>query len=187
MILGVAAVVGAAIAAMIVTRAPADVSAATARATAPDSPTTVTPLPAPTPVPPSPSPAPIANAVSDEIQMEPSVVQEPKRVAPHPVAKRVAAVERPVRSKVIATKVAVEDEDADDADADTDTGSVRIYAKPWAYVEAKGKRFETPTTLTLPAGVHDISLYNPELDIRKTVTVTIRPGKPKTLNVRLVP
>ncbi|HUQ06692.1 MAG TPA: serine/threonine-protein kinase [Kofleriaceae bacterium] len=77
--------------------------------------------------------------------------------------------------------------DRDDAGAPSGTGTVRIYAKPWAYVESGGKRFETPTTLTLPAGVHDLSLYNPESKIRKTVTVTIRPGKPKTLNVRLVP
>jgi eukaryotic-like serine/threonine-protein kinase len=189
MILGVAAVVGAAIAATIVTRSPQSVAAETkAPVASPESPTTITPLPAPITV---TEPITITKPVADEIQMEPSVVQEPKKAVPHP-AKRVA-VEKPSRAKQIASRVSVAaadddgDDEEDDDSADAETGTVRIYAKPWAYVEAKGKRRETPTTLTLPVGVHDISLYNPELDIRKTVTVTIRPGKPKTLNVRLVP
>jgi hypothetical protein len=68
-----------------------------------------------------------------------------------------------------------------------ETGTVRINAYPWAYVLHDGRRLETPVTLTLPRGIHDVTLFNPDLGLRKTVNVTIRPGKQKSLNVRLEP
>ncbi|MBZ0231927.1 MAG: hypothetical protein K8M05_06210 [Deltaproteobacteria bacterium] len=120
------------------------------------------------------------------------VAKQPKRAAAKPKAEARSPKPSP-RPEARGPRPSDKDEDGASPGSGTGTGtgtgtgSVRIYAKPWAYVEMGGKRVETPTTLTLPAGVHDISLYNPESNVRKTVTVTVRPGKPKTLNVRLVP
>ncbi|HVK74701.1 MAG TPA: PEGA domain-containing protein, partial [Kofleriaceae bacterium] len=64
------------------------------------------------------------------------------------------------------------------------SGTVRIHSEPWAYVTVAGRRVETPATLTLPPGDHQLSLYSPDLDRRRTVWATVRPGKTKTIRVR---
>ena len=204
--LATAALVGAAIAAVIVSRGGDGVDAPVAAAAAAAAPgsaavaaaatLTVTatdpvavPVAAAVPSPVTPPPAPVPVAATE-------TVMEGETVA---VADEPARTATPVRQSVKAKAKAKAKVDArEDGEGqgqgqgqgeyeDGGMGSVRIYARPWAYVESGGKRLETPVTLTLPAGMHDISLYNPESKIRKTVTVTIRPGKPKTLNVRLAP
>jgi hypothetical protein len=59
-------------------------------------------------------------------------------------------------------------------------GSINIQATPWAHVYVGGKlRGTTPLAgLRLPIGQHKITLVNPELDVRRTVTVTVPHDEP---------
>jgi hypothetical protein len=53
---------------------------------------------------------------------------------------------------------------------------------PWAEIYVEGKRRgSAPSTLSLPAGEHEIRLRNAELGKDETITVEIRPGKTETL------
>jgi serine/threonine protein kinase len=67
------------------------------------------------------------------------------------------------------------------------TGTLRINARPWAQVYVDGKLVgNTPQmNLTLPVGSHRISLNNPEFNLRKNLTVTIKAGEVETQIVNL--
>jgi serine/threonine-protein kinase len=59
-------------------------------------------------------------------------------------------------------------------------GTINIQATPWAHVYVGGKlRGTTPLAgLRLPIGQHKITLVNPEIDVRRTVTVTVPHDEP---------
>jgi serine/threonine-protein kinase len=63
-------------------------------------------------------------------------------------------------------------------------GHLSIRVVPWATILVDGvDAGETPKTLTLPAGRHEIRLQNLELGRTETRSVTIEPGK--TADIRL--
>ncbi len=62
-------------------------------------------------------------------------------------------------------------------------GELVVSVKPWATVTVKGHGTQdTPARFKLPAGKHKVTLVNDDLDVRVTVTVRIRDGKPTTLS-----
>jgi len=58
-------------------------------------------------------------------------------------------------------------------------GTLRINTRPWSQVFVDGRlRGNTPQmNIQLPAGKHRVKLVNPQFGLRKTITVTIQPGK----------
>jgi tRNA A-37 threonylcarbamoyl transferase component Bud32 len=67
---------------------------------------------------------------------------------------------------------------------------LNLNASPWALVEIDGRRLagETPLfKVRVRAGFHRLRFFNPELNIEKIETVSIRPGRIRTISVRLEP
>ena len=67
-------------------------------------------------------------------------------------------------------------------------GYLNVAALPWGYVEINGKRLpqKTPVTnIELQAGVHTVSVRNPQTGIRRTVRVEILEKRYKTLKFDL--
>jgi hypothetical protein len=52
-----------------------------------------------------------------------------------------------------------------------------IGAVPWAYFTIDGdpKEYETPMTLKLTVGSHRVTFRNPQLNVSRTVTITVPP------------
>jgi serine/threonine protein kinase len=79
-----------------------------------------------------------------------------------------------------------------DTDTDTDSaasgkGTLRVNTRPWSQVFIDGKPFGTTPrmNISLPAGTHTLTFVNDEFAIRKTVEVTISPGKVETVVLNL--
>jgi serine/threonine protein kinase len=67
-------------------------------------------------------------------------------------------------------------------------GYLNLNAAPWAYVEIDGKRLKKETPLfnvRVRAGKHRLRFFNPELKLKKTMTVTVRPNKTQEIIVKL--
>jgi hypothetical protein len=58
------------------------------------------------------------------------------------------------------------------------TKSFQIGANPWAFFTVDGdpKEYETPMTLKLTVGPHRVTFRNPQLNISRTVTITVPPN-----------
>jgi eukaryotic-like serine/threonine-protein kinase len=69
----------------------------------------------------------------------------------------------------------------------TENGTLRVNTRPWSQVFIDGKSFgNTPRmNLSVPAGTHTVTLVNEAFGIRKTVEVTIAPGKVETMILNL--
>lgn len=67
------------------------------------------------------------------------------------------------------------------------SGVLRVHAEPWGYVEVDGKktRKATPSVHRLPAGTHRVRVYSPSTGLGRTMVVTVREGKTKTISLRL--
>lgn len=66
-----------------------------------------------------------------------------------------------------------------------DVGILSVNAAPWAYVTVDGKRQVTPATLRLAPGSYNLVFENPDLGVKTTRFVTVRPGKNRPVRVSL--
>jgi serine/threonine-protein kinase len=58
------------------------------------------------------------------------------------------------------------------------TGALWVNLLPWARVTVDGRTVgDTPQRITLPAGRHRLVLFNPQLDLRRELVITVRAGK----------
>jgi eukaryotic-like serine/threonine-protein kinase len=66
-------------------------------------------------------------------------------------------------------------------------GTLRINSRPWAQVVIDGRPIgNTPQmNISLPAGNHRVQLVNPEFNLKKNLTVTIKPGQTETQIIAL--
>ncbi len=114
------------------------------------------------------APAPVAAPTSAPASQATPARANPKAAAA-PGARRVSAA-------------------APSATASGATGTLRVSARPWAIVTIDGKVIgNTPQmNLTLPEGSHRVQLSNPEFNVEKVVTVSIRAGKTETLIIDLL-
>jgi len=83
---------------------------------------------------------------------------------------------RPIRTDATrATRAMRPDADVGSAPPPPVLRSITIGATPWAYFTVDGDptRYETPATLKLAVGSHRVTFSNPELDVTRTVTVTV--------------
>jgi eukaryotic-like serine/threonine-protein kinase len=66
-------------------------------------------------------------------------------------------------------------------------GMLRINSRPWSQVTIDGRAIgNTPQmNVPLPAGNHRVSLVNPEFNLKKTLTITIKPGQTETQIIAL--
>ncbi|MCA9671041.1 MAG: hypothetical protein KC503_35835, partial [Myxococcales bacterium] len=58
-------------------------------------------------------------------------------------------------------------------------GKVAIKSDPWAYITIDGRRTKMTTSarpFTLSAGTHRITLVNPALNLKKTITIVVEAG-----------
>ncbi len=69
------------------------------------------------------------------------------------------------------------------------TGTLRVNSQPWSEIHIDGRRIGTTPqmNLSLAAGRHRVTFINPDINVRETVTVTIRAGETETLIRRLTP
>jgi hypothetical protein len=69
----------------------------------------------------------------------------------------------------------------------TEPGTLQVVAIPWANVSVDGRPLGvTPVApVSLPPGTHTVVLVNSELGATRTMSVTIKPGKPSLLRVDL--
>jgi hypothetical protein len=67
-------------------------------------------------------------------------------------------------------------------------GTLRVNTRPWSQVFIDGKAYgSTPRmNIALPAGAHVLMLVNDEFSVKKTVDVTIEPGKVETVILNLL-
>jgi hypothetical protein len=73
------------------------------------------------------------------------------------------------------------------AAAEGGQGTLRINARPWAQVVIDGRPIgNTPQmNIALPAGNHRVQLVNPEFNLKKNLTVTIKAGQTETQIIAL--
>ncbi len=66
-------------------------------------------------------------------------------------------------------------------------GTLRINTRPWSQVSIDGRAIgNTPQmNIPLPAGNHRVQLVNPEFNLRKTLTINIKPGQVETQIIAL--
>lgn len=66
-------------------------------------------------------------------------------------------------------------------------GTLRINSRPWSQVTIDGRAIgNTPQmNVALPAGNHRVTLVNPEFNLKKTLTITIKPGQVETQIISL--
>jgi eukaryotic-like serine/threonine-protein kinase len=66
-------------------------------------------------------------------------------------------------------------------------GTLRINARPWAQVFVDGRNIGNTPQMNVPlaAGSHRVMLVNPEFNLRKTLTVNIRPNQVETQIIQL--
>ncbi len=74
-----------------------------------------------------------------------------------------------------------------EAQAPAGPGRLTFDARPWCNVTVAGRRLgQTPiVNASLPAGRHRLLCVNPELGVRKTLTIQIQPGKTTRRRIRL--
>jgi hypothetical protein len=70
----------------------------------------------------------------------------------------------------------------------TESGTLRVNSRPWSQVFIDGKAYgSTPRmNIALAAGAHVLLLVNDEFSVKKTVDVTITPGKVETVILNLL-
>lgn len=186
-----------------ITTAPAPAPAPAPQPTPPAPPPTPEPAPAVQPVA-AVEPPPITSAATldqmiDELSAEELAVLEARirdrraAIVPEPEAAPEPAPTRR-RSKKVATapkaepkpapKVVEKPKTVAAAPAPSGSGTLMVSSKPPCNIAIDGKptRMVTPQrSITLPAGVHKITLTNTQQRIAKTITVTIDPKKPTKL------
>lgn len=168
------------------TRAPVAVTAAAAPATAA---VAAAPLPAPAPTSAAATPVPPAPRHDTVDPPAAPVVRVPALSTPvaAPVAPPRRAADVPVRPRVaIAEPVAHDAEAAPVPAAGPATGALNLAVSPWGEVEVDGTAAGTTpplTRLTLPAGMHTITLRNADFPPH-TVQVQVSADKPVTLRHR---
>jgi eukaryotic-like serine/threonine-protein kinase len=66
-------------------------------------------------------------------------------------------------------------------------GTLRINSRPWSQVVIDGRPIgNTPQmNVALPAGTHRVTLVNPEFNLRRNLTITIKPGQVETQIITL--
>jgi hypothetical protein len=66
-------------------------------------------------------------------------------------------------------------------------GTLRVNSRPWSQIFVDGKAFGTTPrfNIALPPGTHTLELVNKEFGVRRSLDVTISPGKVETLVVNL--
>ncbi|MDB4973202.1 MAG: serine/threonine protein kinase [Myxococcaceae bacterium] len=66
-------------------------------------------------------------------------------------------------------------------------GTLRINSRPWSQVTIDGRQVgNTPQmNVSLPAGTHKVTLVNPEFNLRKNLTINIKPGQTETQIIAL--
>jgi HSP20 family molecular chaperone IbpA len=66
-------------------------------------------------------------------------------------------------------------------------GTLRINSRPWSQVTIDGRSIgNTPQmNVALPSGNHRVTLVNPEFNLKKTLTITIKPGQTETQIISL--
>jgi HSP20 family molecular chaperone IbpA len=66
-------------------------------------------------------------------------------------------------------------------------GTLRINSRPWSQVTIDGRAIgNTPQmNVALPAGNHRVTLVNPEFNLKKNLTITIKPGQTETQIIAL--
>jgi serine/threonine-protein kinase len=64
-------------------------------------------------------------------------------------------------------------------------GTLQVVVLPWADVSVDGKSIGTTPipSMQLSPGNHTVTMRNSELGASRTVTVTIKPGKPALVRV----
>jgi serine/threonine-protein kinase len=67
------------------------------------------------------------------------------------------------------------------------TGTLRINSRPWSRVYVDGRLIgDTPQTgIVLGAGRHTVTLVNAQFDLRKVLTVELKPGQTVTKVIAL--
>ncbi|MEY4510594.1 MAG: hypothetical protein RLZZ450_2716, partial [Pseudomonadota bacterium] len=73
------------------------------------------------------------------------------------------------------------------AEGGSGQGTLRINSRPWSQVTIDGRALgNTPQmNVALPAGNHRVTLVNPEFNLKKTLTITIKPGQTETQIISL--
>ena len=68
-----------------------------------------------------------------------------------------------------------------------ETGTLRVNSRPWSQIFVDGKAFGTTPrfNIELPPGNHTLELVNKEFGVKRTLDVTISPGKVETLVINL--
>lgn len=108
---------------------------------------------------PAPQPAPISREAAQAV---PSAVPPPPPVAPVARAPQ-KTVERPA-PVVLPSKP-------------PPPGTVKVFSEPSAHVFVDGKDFgKEPVTLKLPAGRNTLVLENPDLPLRRVVSIDVKPN-----------
>ena len=73
-------------------------------------------------------------------------------------------------------------------DPEPKKGMLSVKADPWAYVKIDGKSAgQTPVRRELLEGAHSVELTNTELNVTKRLSVEIKAGETRALNVKLDP
>jgi eukaryotic-like serine/threonine-protein kinase len=75
----------------------------------------------------------------------------------------------------------------DSAESTGGQGTLRINSRPWSQVTIDGRPIgNTPQmNVALPAGNHRVTLVNPEFNLKKNLTITIKPGQTETQIISL--
>jgi serine/threonine protein kinase len=98
---------------------------------------------------------------------------------------------RPVKKRQQATVTQTGDQETGPADAPGEAatwGWANINSSPWSFVAVDGKQMDGHTPFTrakLPAGPHTLVFENPELGLKATRTVRIKPWEEITIGVKL--
>jgi len=73
------------------------------------------------------------------------------------------------------------------ADSAGGQGTLRINSRPWSQVTIDGRAIgNTPQmNVALPSGNHRVTLVNPEFNLKKNLTITIKPGQTETQIISL--
>ncbi len=132
-------------------------------------PVVVAPVPVPsTPPPPVAVDKPVADEPLEEEPAPPAPVANPKaeRLPGRRGGKSRFERPRPALAKVTTTT------------ATAGNGKVMLASQPWVNVTIDGKSYgQTPLGIELPAGKHLLLVTNPEFQIKRSMTITIKAGE----------
>jgi serine/threonine protein kinase len=161
----------------------------------------VAPVEIPAEAPPPPALVPQAPAQAEQVQPPQPVRPDPKpRARPRPVANpkprpSAAPVEEPappVRSEPAVTRSEPEPHEpspqaAPQPAAEGAPGILRINSRPWSRVFVDGRLIGTTPQMkiTLGAGLHTVTLVNPDFGLQKVLSVQIAPGETVTKIIEL--